>query len=239
MCVSACRKSDVQACVSVDDRRPVLVLMRGVRDIRVGLCIVLPLCRLTHSDMSQATSWPHKRMSLGGGILMWKWEQWFYFETWTESIVHWTEYQKWCLNYCIYHHSVLCARCIWMGVCWYIYMSISFCAVMCPSWVFVSLLIHAYASTQVTLNGDTSRKSLILWVCMFACQWAWKEMVRKKQEKKEEKRRKKKLEKIKSYSTSLKNHYLLVYLLLKKTKHKTKMLIYMCNLYCQICEMIN
>lgn len=59
------------ACVSV------CVLMRRVRDIRVRLCMVLHLCGWAHSDMSQATSQPHKSMSLGGGILMWKWEQWF------------------------------------------------------------------------------------------------------------------------------------------------------------------
>lgn len=67
--VSVCVRTGIHAC------RPARVLMRGVRDISVCLCMDLRLCGWAHSDMSQATSRPHKSMSLGGGILMWKWEQ--------------------------------------------------------------------------------------------------------------------------------------------------------------------
>lgn len=69
--VCACVCAGIHAC------RSAWVLMRGVRDISVCLCMDLRLCGWAHSDMSQATSRPHKSMSLGGGILMWKWEQWF------------------------------------------------------------------------------------------------------------------------------------------------------------------
>ena len=60
-CISVC----VWVCASVD----------GVGDISGCLCTDLRLCGWVHSDMSQATSRPHESVSLGGGILMWKWEQ--------------------------------------------------------------------------------------------------------------------------------------------------------------------
>lgn len=41
----------------------------------LSVCLDLHLCGWAPLDMSQATSRPHKSVSLGGGILMWKWEQ--------------------------------------------------------------------------------------------------------------------------------------------------------------------
>ena len=75
LCVCVCMC--VCVCAGIHACRPAWVLMRGVRDISVCLCIDVRLCGWAHSDMSQATNRPHKSMSLGGGILMWKWEQWF------------------------------------------------------------------------------------------------------------------------------------------------------------------
>lgn len=53
------------------------VCVHAGRDIVVCLCMDLRLCGWAHSEMSQATSRPHKSMFLRGGILMWKWEQSF------------------------------------------------------------------------------------------------------------------------------------------------------------------
>lgn len=92
-CDCVCVHAGTHAC------RPVRALTRGVRDMSVCLCMYSRLCGWAHSDMSQATSRPHKSMSLGGGILMWKWEQWFLLLMWTRSRAHWIADQKWWINY--------------------------------------------------------------------------------------------------------------------------------------------
>lgn len=77
--ITLCARVHVSVCLHAGSHacRPVGALTRGVGDMSVCLCMDLRLCGWAHSDMSQATSRPHKSMSLGGGILMWKWEQWF------------------------------------------------------------------------------------------------------------------------------------------------------------------
>lgn len=127
-------------------------LREKLRDLSV--CFCADLCVWAHSDMSQATSRPHKSMSLGGGILMWKWEQWFLLLNVDKKQSPLNIRPK-MMDQLLMHLPSHCERvsvCVRLHASRYMYVSTSLCAVMCPLWVYVYLLIHPFVSTQLGIS---------------------------------------------------------------------------------------